>query len=869
MGREANPSDINGAPTGETSAVCGTPLDLGWRPLAMIFIAALMLRGVVLFELSQTPFFSSLLGDSMGYHVWAERLAAGDWLGGEVFYQAPLYPYLLGILYSVFGPDPLVAKLAQILLEAFSCVLLAGAGARFSGSARVGILAGALCSLYAPTIFFTTIVQKASLGFFLTALVLNLLSRITRTIRSPTLLLLGASLGLLALTRENALIFILIIVPWLAVQYRRVSLRTRATWIALLLFGASIPLVSVGLRNYRVGGEFALTTSQFGTNFFIGNNANARGFYLPLRLFRGNVKHERDDAIEMAEAAAGRDLSPREVSEFWTGRALDYIKSNPIEWLGLMGRKTLLVWNAVEASDSEDIAVYRHFSWMLDALARVFNFGTIVSLAVAGLWLTRGRWREFGLLYVMIAAYAASLTLFFLFARYRVPLIPLTMIFAAIGAEELRTLVGRGDPRALFQTGLVIACAALVAHLPLTDTQKQRAVTYKNFGAAMIEAERFSEAVEYLGKSLSYRPDLEESLRGMAESLANLDRLPESREYFERVLELEPDDFLSHLGLGQVALLQGKTEEGIRLVELATELEPSDHRPYYLLGMHYAHEGDLPRAIDWLRLAALREDGEYIAKLELSKALYRIGDKQGAEAEVASILRRDPDNAGAVMLLASLLDEDGQLARALVLYRNLLQLQPANARALARAASIDRTIRLRKRIEDLEVAVQNGPNDLDSIVQLSIAYYQAEQWDDAKLQLRNALRLEPSNANHYRGLAEIAAKTGDLEEAESQLRKAVAVESPLALSHLKLGMVLTKMQRLDEAGDEFREAARLEPGSPLSHFQLGRLAEMEERIGSARIHYSRALEIEPGHTGSQEALRRLESSQMRSPWSPR
>lgn len=662
MSLEVNASDVDSAQQKHSPVTSVTPVELGWRPLALIFFVALLLRAIVLFELSQTPFFSALIGDSMGYHVWAAEIANGDWLGSEVFYQAPLYPYLLGILYAVFGPDALWAKLAQIVLEAFTCALLAGAGARFFGSARVGILSGTIACLYAPAIFFTTIVQKATLGFFLTAVVLNLLSRLFQTIRSPRLLvLLGVSLGLLVLTRENALVFILVIVPWLAVNYRHVPWQTLTRWIALLLLGVSIPLASVGLRNYMVGGEFALTTSQFGTNFFIGNNANSKGFYLPLRLDRGNVEYERNDAVAMAESVAGRKLSPREVSEFWTAEALEYISTHPIDWLGLMARKTLLVWNRVEASDSEDITAYGHFSWLLGALSRVFHFGTMVPLTAAGIWLTRRRWRELGLLYLMLATYAASLTLFFLFARYRVPLIPLVLIFASAGAIELRALVGSRTRRDQFQTGLVIATAALLANLSLTDTRSQLAATYKNFGAAMIDAGKFPEAVEYLGKSLSYRPDVTVTLRGMAESLADLGRLPESRRYFERILQLDPDHFIAHIGLGRLDLMQGRSEDGVRMLKRATQLAPSDSQPYYFLGMHFVEKQDFRRAIPWLRGAANRETKTDMARLSLAMVLYRIGDVSGAGTETSRILQHDPNNIGAQRLSARIVARREQL----------------------------------------------------------------------------------------------------------------------------------------------------------------------------------------------------------------
>jgi tetratricopeptide (TPR) repeat protein len=567
------------------------------RSLAVVFASALVLRGIVVLELSQAPFFSSLIGDGLGYHVWAERIAAGDWIGSGVFYQAPLYPYLLGILYSLTSADPLWVRLAQIVLEAFSCVLLAGAGARFFGSTTVGFLTGILASLYAPAIFFTTLVQKATLSFFLTSLVLNLLSRLHQSSRSRRrFLLLGLVLGLLALTRENTMIFILLLVPWLAVRVRGVGSRTLAVWIALLVLGASLPLVTVGVRNYVVGGDFTLTTSQFGTNFFIGNNANSKGFYLPLRFFRGNVKHERDDAAAMAEASSGRKLSPAEVSSFWTGQALEYIEENPVEWLGLMIRKSLLVWNRVEAADTEDIAAYRHFSTLLDIFARVFHFGLMVPLAAAGIWLTRRRWRELGILYAMMATYAASLTLFFLFARYRIPLVPPILIFAAVGTLELRDLIRSRDRREQLQTALVIGCAAVVANLPLTDTDTQLAASYKNFGTLMIEKENFPKAVEYFEKSIGYRPDVAETLRGMAESLADLGRFEESEDYYERLLVLEPDNFLGNLGLGRVLLVEGRLEEGIAKLELAAELEPGMAQPHRFLAIHYEERGQLVQA---------------------------------------------------------------------------------------------------------------------------------------------------------------------------------------------------------------------------------------------------------------------------------
>src|SRR5436190_14387810 len=114
-----------------------------------IFATALAVRLVHVWQIRASPFFSVLLGDSRGYDEWAQRIAAGDWIGREVFYQAPLYPYLLGVIYAVAGHSLLFARIVQTLIGSASCALLARAGARLF-SERVGIAAGLMLALYAP-----------------------------------------------------------------------------------------------------------------------------------------------------------------------------------------------------------------------------------------------------------------------------------------------------------------------------------------------------------------------------------------------------------------------------------------------------------------------------------------------------------------------------------------------------------------------------------------------------------------------------------------------------------------------------------------------------------------------------------------------
>src|ERR1044071_2524760 len=69
----------------------------------VIFSAALSLRLLYLFQIQTIPLFYFLAGDGRTYDEWAQRIAAGDWVGSGVFYQPPLYPYFLAALQVMFG----------------------------------------------------------------------------------------------------------------------------------------------------------------------------------------------------------------------------------------------------------------------------------------------------------------------------------------------------------------------------------------------------------------------------------------------------------------------------------------------------------------------------------------------------------------------------------------------------------------------------------------------------------------------------------------------------------------------------------------------------------------------------------------------
>ncbi|HEY7318624.1 MAG TPA: glycosyltransferase family 39 protein, partial [Candidatus Binatia bacterium] len=186
--------------------------------LIVIFATALSLRVLYLIQIQSIPLFYNLPGDGRTYDDWAQRIAAGDWLGSGVFYQAPLYPYFLGIWQAILGHNLWAIRMIQAVLGALSCALIFLVGERlFSRSA--GVASGLVLAFYAPAIFFDVLIEKSVLDVFLLSLLLWVLVCAWSRRDWRRWLSAGAILGLLGLSRENALILAVVVPVWIAIYF--------------------------------------------------------------------------------------------------------------------------------------------------------------------------------------------------------------------------------------------------------------------------------------------------------------------------------------------------------------------------------------------------------------------------------------------------------------------------------------------------------------------------------------------------------------------------------------------------------------------------------------------------------------------------
>jgi tetratricopeptide (TPR) repeat protein len=154
------------------------------------------------------------------------------------------------------------------------------------------------------------------------------------------------------------------------------------------------------------------------------------------------------------------------------------------------------VWN------NRSIELSRPFSWVLRL--PLITFGVMAPFALLGIGGTARSWRELLPLHAMIAVYLVTALAFFVLSRYRVPVVPLLLIFAAVGVVQAVERVRARDWR-----GLAVPAAALVAlaafvHVPFGPPSLGMA--HYNLGNRYRELQQWDLAIEQYRAALEVDP---------------------------------------------------------------------------------------------------------------------------------------------------------------------------------------------------------------------------------------------------------------------------------------------------------------------------------------------------------------------------
>lgn len=616
-----------------------------------ILVVSAVLRIVYLQEVRQAPDFSAPEVDAGFHDYWARGLAFGDWSLPEVkadpeirtsaYFRPPAYPYFLATIYAVAGPGYLAPRIVQMLLGLLSVFLAFLVVRRWLGEA-VGLIAATLVGSYWILIYYEGEFLEGPLMVLGILGLAYLLLGWTRRLGWKDALLAGLVCGLSALVRPNALLFFPAVAVWAWwMSRRRNDRRFLTVGIPGMALGIVVAILPVTIRNYAVSGELVWITSNAGINLYLGNNERADG------RIQGDIPglgpfdtcFDYPPLVAKLEAKLGRSLTDGEVSDYFAGLALDYMRAHPVDVVRLLGRKTLLFWGPLEVSHNKVEEAERAHSSLLRALP--VRFSVAFALALLGgalLWIARSgkgsaalrsgsqashqadagqahggesaqsagsgqdrastqgarrrsaaggsvkemagvRWESTMLVATLIIAWWISFLPFFVSARYRAPIVPLLLGFSALALYQMWVWARAGELRkAGFALGAGIALFLLV-NVNWTGYQVDRARWHYARGRGYSASQRWADAAAEFRRALELNPTFVSAHVDLGVLLAMRREWNEAYEHLRQAAQLEPDNPFARQNLAGVLEAQGRLEEARTHFEAAARLKPNWSKP--------------------------------------------------------------------------------------------------------------------------------------------------------------------------------------------------------------------------------------------------------------------------------------------------
>lgn len=640
-----------------------------WCWFLLLWVVGALLRTVYLVDVMDAPDVVSPILDSNWHRTQALRIAGGQWFPDVPFWRAPAYQYFLAPLFFLSKGDPLIPRVAQVILSGAVCGLIYLVGRRVFGHA-VGLLAGFLACGYQMYVYFSAELLATTLEVFANALLLLAVLRAEERGTGRGWLAAGVLLGFSAIVRPNILIFapLLFFFARGAGSWRRGWERPLA-----LTVGALVLILPVTGINLIKGRDRVPIAYQGGVNFYIGNSPYADGktVFVP-GTYEQEYSHRLGEyrcQVQMvsevlAERDRGRDMKPSEQDRYWYGKAFRYIASDPGHFAVLLLRKLYYFWNTYEVSNNRNIELFlrEHSPWLRPPFPW---FGLVAPLGLVGAVVSWRRGRGARLLVLFLAAQIISVILFFVCARYRMSAVIVLLILAAFAVVWL---VQRFRESRWFKAGLaslVLVPLFWFSHTGYLRVQEvtDEAIHQFNQALAFTREGRFEEAVELM--RLVHRLNPLDPMVNVAlgNTLLRMDRFEEAKEAFDGALSLRPSlGAIVHSDLGTYLAQHGRASEAEKEYHAALAVDPGFILARMNLGGLLSNSGRpeeaLPHFEEVLRRAPDQADR---VLTEIAITLDRLGRWEEAVDAVRQALEKNHTNARAHALLAGFLEQAGDL----------------------------------------------------------------------------------------------------------------------------------------------------------------------------------------------------------------
>lgn len=385
--------------------------------------------------------------DQVSYHNLALRVLDGHGFSfGTLWWpitpaDAPtahwsfLYTLYLVFVYSIFGPNPIVARILQAVIVGILHPYIAYRIGEKVFTKTIGLAAAAVTAIYVYFFYYGAALMTEP--FYITAILFTLYFAIQlaenadkkRDIRLG--LALGIFLGITIVLRQVFLLFIPFLFLWMWIARFKLTSPSSPLRMRLPLYSTAVSIfvlilfiLPVTYFNYSRFHRFVLLNTNSGYAFFWGNNPIYGTKFIPILPTKTYQEMIPVEVRHLDEAALDQELLKR---------GIRFVVDDPLRYVLLSLSRIppyFMFW-------------YSSHSSIWSNIARIGSFGVFLPFMLYGLFLGIKKNRKnllvspVGLLVLFAVVYSGVHILTWTLIRYRLPIDAVLIPFAGLALVEL------------------------------------------------------------------------------------------------------------------------------------------------------------------------------------------------------------------------------------------------------------------------------------------------------------------------------------------------------------------------------------------------------------------------------------------------
>lgn len=220
-----------------------------------------------------------IIGDDISVLLRPEQIP-------DVVYARGIYPVFVGLVYAILGEANYAAiGLIHVFMLSITVMLTYFTG-RAAFNHRTGVVAALFYAVYLPVIWYSNLLMAETYLAFLVTFLLWMLALLIKTQRPLLGLIVGLTLGIVALSHAAWQLLAWVMIPLLVIQYGRNKV-LRSAWPSLALVVLGLSAIFVPWHITRVVydlpnmGQIGVAGQRGAWNFYIGSRMETWGRIAP------------------------------------------------------------------------------------------------------------------------------------------------------------------------------------------------------------------------------------------------------------------------------------------------------------------------------------------------------------------------------------------------------------------------------------------------------------------------------------------------------------------------------------------------------------------------------------------------------------